>query len=110
MRNGVTHEVIVDAIAPASLTRAYRSTVEWKGNTYMQMTAPLSNNWVKISETNQEIFSIKVRLTKEQYSSLQTSPIPITPAMLGLSEDETAKILQDETVWRLEPNGDEFKP
>ena len=111
MRNGETHESIADAVAPASLTRAYRSTVVWKGETYMQMTSPLSNNWIKVVEPtnlNEQIYSIKVRMTKSQLTELKLTAVPITRVMLDLAKDETAQILQDKTIWRFEPNGSPF--
>lgn len=108
MRNGVTHEVIADAVAPASLKRAYRSTVVWRGDTYMQMSSPISNNWVKIVEANDEVYSIKIRMDRDTYRNLKDIPFKITPELFGVEEDETVKILQNETVWRLEPAGNQF--
>ena len=97
--------------APLRLVRPYMSTYRNSINNdlFLQQDFPRGNDWIKQSGTsNQEVFSIKVRMYKDEYTDLNTKAIPITPAMLGLAPDETARIIQDDTLWRLEPNGDNF--
>jgi hypothetical protein len=99
-----------------SLTRNYKATYQYIGNgkMYIQMDWPSGKNWVeiedpldKVDDPNKE-YTLRVRMSKAEYSDLQANPVLITPAMLGLAANETAVIDQSGTKWRLNPNGDPF--
>jgi len=114
-QNQATNEK--DVQAPARLKRDYWSTYFHipSGKNYRQMGPGINNNWEEITDAfnecdtcNDQIYSIKVRLSKEQISSIEATPVPITREMLGLAEDEAAQVLQDMSIWRMDPNFNPF--
>ena len=117
-QNQATNESGVKA--PARLKRNYWSTYLHipSGKTYRQMAHGINNLWEEVVDNdtvpcdtcNEQVYSVKVRLNKEQLSSIWTQPHEIKRADLGLADNEVAQILQEQTIWRFEPDLNKFSP